>query len=155
MAKTFNSRWDNERNLQQAEKLKSREIKSWWWISDGSLDNDGCMNVCVCDVVSVVVCVVVFDVVCDVVRWNDWFYAVWVTIMVTDGQADERTDICTSRVAFATEKHLKLNLVNQDEQQINWGWKWWLRIFIKLRMWESHILVNNNIIKFAIFQVCD
>ena len=73
----------------QAEKLKSREIKSWWWMSDGSLDGDGVsdggMNVCVCDVVydvvydvesdivHDVVCNVVDDVVCDVVKWNDWF----------------------------------------------------------------------------------
>ena len=44
-------------------------------MSDGSLDGDGGMNVCVCDVVSNivhdVVCNVVDDVVCDVVKWND------------------------------------------------------------------------------------
>ena len=72
----------------QAEKLKSREITSWWWMSDGSFDggcvSDGGMKDCVCDVVydgvsdvvHDVVCDVVHDVVCDVecdVRWNDWF----------------------------------------------------------------------------------
>ena len=36
-------------------------------MSGGSLDGDGGMNVCVCDVV----CNVVDDVVCDVVKWND------------------------------------------------------------------------------------
>ena len=48
-------------------------------MSDGSLDGDGGMNVCVCDVVydvvsdivHDVVCNVVDDVVCDVVKWND------------------------------------------------------------------------------------
>ena len=27
-------------------------------------------------------------------------------VLVTDGRTDERTDICSSRVAFATEKNL-------------------------------------------------
>ena len=48
-------------------------------MSNGSLDGDGVMNVCVCDVaydvvsdiVHDVVCNVVDDVVCDVIKWND------------------------------------------------------------------------------------
>ena len=69
-----------------------------------------CCDVVLCCVVlcCVVLCcvvmlwcfvVMVWVVVNVVVRWNDWFYAVWGFWWRTD----KRTDIGDSRVAFATE----------------------------------------------------
>ena len=46
-------------------------------MSDGSLDGDGGMNVCVCDVANDVVTDVGGGGVGDVVRWNDSFLAAW------------------------------------------------------------------------------
>ena len=52
------------------------------------------------------------DVLCDVVEMID-FKLLWV--LVTDERTDERSDICTSRVAFATENEIDLkNLLTQN-----------------------------------------
>ena len=44
-----------------------------------------------CDVVCEMLCVMVWLVVNVVVRWNEWFYAVWGFCWQTDRQTDEQT----------------------------------------------------------------
>ena len=68
----------------QAEKLKSREMKEGWMKNDGGwMKND------------------------EGWKMNDegwWFQAVEWFCFRTDERTNKRTDICDSRVAFATEK---------------------------------------------------
>ena len=85
---------------------------------DGSLDGDGVMNVCVCDVKC--------DVMCDVrlLLCGLGMILGCLGILMTDGRTDGLTDICTSRVAFATENRLvysPLEIANKHRESTERG----------------------------------